>query len=52
MLTAANITVGMKGQELTDMELLKAHGAAGFTDDGIPLKDAALVKRPWKRPCG
>lgn len=45
VLTAANITVGMKGQELTDMELLKAHGAAGFTDDGIPLKDAALVKR-------
>lgn len=30
---------------LTDMELLKAHGAAGFTDDGIPLKDSALVKK-------
>lgn len=45
VLTAANITVGMKGQELTDMELLRAHGAAGFTDDGIPLKDAALVKK-------
>lgn len=45
VLTAANITVGMKGQELTDMELLKVHGAAGFTDDGIPLKDAALVKK-------
>lgn len=27
------------------MEQLKAHGAAGFTDDGIPLKDASLVKR-------
>ncbi len=45
VLTAANITMGMKGEQLTDMELLKAHGAAGFTDDGIPLKDAALVKR-------
>lgn len=45
VLSAANITVGMKGAELTDMELLKAHGAAGFTDDGIPLRDAALVKR-------
>lgn len=44
VLTAANITVGMKGETLTDMETLKAHGAAGFTDDGIPLKDAALVK--------
>lgn len=45
VLTAANITVGMKGETLTDMELLKAHGAAGFTDDGIPLKNAALVKK-------
>lgn len=45
VLTAANITVGMKGEVLTDMELLKAHGAAGFTDDGIPLRDAALVTK-------
>lgn len=45
VLSAANITVGMKGEVLTDMELLKAHGAAGFTDDGIPLKDCALVKK-------
>lgn len=45
VLTAANITMGMKGETLTDMETLKAHGAAGFTDDGVPLMDAALVKR-------
>lgn len=45
VLTAANITMGMKGETLTDMETLKAHGAAGFTDDGIPLNDTALVKR-------
>ncbi len=45
VLQAAAVTLGMKGQELTDMELLKAHGAAGFTDDGIPLLDGALVKR-------
>lgn len=45
VLTCANITMGMKGETLTDMEQLKAHGAVGFTDDGIPLKDAALVKR-------
>ncbi len=45
VLSAANITMGMKGEVLTDMETLKAHGAAGFTDDGIPLKDAALVKK-------
>lgn len=45
VLSAATITVGMKGESLTDMELLKSHGAAGFTDDGMPIKDAALVKR-------
>lgn len=45
VLSAANISVGMKGETLTDMETLKAHGAAGFTDDGIPLKDTRLVKQ-------
>ncbi len=45
VLSAANISVGMKGKELTDMELLKAHGAAGFTDDGVPLNDIDLVKK-------
>lgn len=45
VLSAANISVGMKGEVLTDMETLKAHGAVGFTDDGIPLKDTRLVKQ-------
>ncbi len=45
VLPAAAITVGMKGEELTDMHLLKQHGAVGFTDDGLPLRDASLVKR-------
>lgn len=45
VLSAATITKGMKGEELTDMERLKACGAAGFTDDGMPLRDTALVKR-------
>lgn len=40
---AACITVGMKGQELVDMEALKAAGAVGFTDDGIPIMDQKLV---------
>ena len=26
------------------MEALKAHGAAGFTDDGIPIMDEKLLK--------
>lgn len=44
VLPAACITVGMKGQELVDMDALKAAGAVGFTDDGIPIMDQNLVK--------
>lgn len=45
VLSCAAVTKDFNGKELTDMEALKAAGAAGFTDDGIPLKDGALVKR-------
>ena len=44
VMSAACISVGMKGQELTDMKALKEAGAAGFTDDGIPIMDVKLVK--------
>ncbi len=44
VLAAATVTVGMKGQELTDMRALAAAGAAGFTDDGIPLMNEKLVR--------
>ncbi|WP_194611251.1 dihydroorotase [Clostridium vitabionis] len=43
VLSAANVTRGMKGQELTDMEALAQAGAAGFTDDGIPIKNGAIL---------
>lgn len=45
VLSAATVTKGMKGLELTDMEALKAHGAVGFTDDGMPLMDEQLVRK-------
>lgn len=45
VLQAAAVSVGMKGRELTDMEALKAAGAVGFTDDGIPLMDENLLKQ-------
>ena len=41
--TTAAVTKGLKGAELTDMAGLRAMGAVGFTDDGIPLLDAGLV---------
>lgn len=43
VLADATISVGMKGQKLTDMESLKAVGAVGFTDDGIPMMNGQLV---------
>lgn len=43
VLADAAVSVGMKGQELTDMEALKEAGAVGFTDDGIPLMNGQLV---------
>lgn len=49
VLQAAAVSKGLKGQELTDMEELKAHGAAGFTDDGIPLLNEKLVKEAMEK---
>lgn len=49
VLTCATISRGMQGRELVDMEELAAAGAAGFTDDGIPLMDEVLVKRVMER---
>lgn len=40
---AASISHGLKGEKLTDMKALKDAGACGFTDDGIPLKNAAFL---------
>ena len=42
--TCASVTKGLKGKELTDMQALFEAGAIGFTDDGIPLMDAELLK--------
>lgn len=40
---AASVSHSLKGEELTDMKALKEAGACGFTDDGIPLKNAAFL---------
>ncbi len=36
------VSKGLKGQELCDLAALKEAGACGFTDDGIPLMNAAM----------
>lgn len=52
--TCANVTMGLQGKELTDMEEMSRLGAAGFTDDGIPLMDEALLREALRRAakCG
>ena len=40
----AAVTMGLQGNELTDMPKLLQAGAIGFTDDGIPIKDEKLQK--------
>ena len=47
--SCANVTKGMGGKELVDMEELSLSGAAGFTDDGIPLVDEKLVREAMER---
>lgn len=42
--SCANVTMQMAGKVLTPMEELAKAGAAGFTDDGIPLLDESIVK--------
>lgn len=46
---AAAISRSLKGEELTDMEALTGAGACGFTDDGIPLKNAALLYQAMEK---
>ena len=42
--TYAAITKNMAGQEMTDMKKLKEAGAIGFTDDGLPVMNAHLMR--------
>lgn len=49
VLADAAVSVGMKGQELVDMEALKEAGASGFTDDGIPLMNGELLRRAMEK---
>lgn len=47
--TCANVTMGLKGKQLIDMEALSKAGAAGFTDDGIPLLDEKILREALQR---
>jgi dihydroorotase len=50
----ATVTRGMEGEELTEMASLRAAGALGFSDDGLPIRSARLLRRAlqYQRLCG
>ena len=41
----ATVTRGMAGEELTEMAELSDAGAVGFSDDGLPLRSARVMRR-------
>ncbi len=45
VIQTATVTKGMQGKELVDMELLAEKGAAGFTDDGLPIMDEEILRK-------
>lgn len=43
--TYASISKKMEGKELTEMGLLVEEGAVGFTDDGLPMMNANVMRQ-------
>jgi dihydroorotase len=41
----AAITVGQRGEQLTEMAELAEAGAAAFTDDGLPVRSAGVMRQ-------
>ncbi len=50
----AALSVGLRGEQLTEMALLREAGALGFSDDGKPVVSAGLLRRAlqYQRLCG
>jgi dihydroorotase len=50
----ATVTKAMAGAELTEMAELREAGALGFSDDGLPIRDAGIMRRAlqYQRLCG
>lgn len=49
ILQASTITKGLNGDELVDLEAMANAGAAGFTDDGIPILDEKILVEVMKK---
>ncbi|HEY5815506.1 MAG TPA: dihydroorotase [Solirubrobacterales bacterium] len=50
----ATVTRGMAGEELTEMASLREAGAIGFSDDGLPVRSARVLRRAlqYQQLCG
>lgn len=48
VLQASAITKNLAGKELVDLKAMHEAGAAGFTDDGIPIMDEKLLENAMK----
>lgn len=45
VLQASAVTTSFNGRDLVDMEAMKKAGAVGFTDDGLPIMNAGVLKK-------
>jgi dihydroorotase len=50
----ATVTRGMRGEELTEMVELREAGAIGFSDDGLAIANAGVMRRAlqYQKLCG
>ncbi len=50
----ATVTCDMAGEELTEMAAIREAGAIGFSDDGLPVRSARILRRAlqYQRLCG
>jgi dihydroorotase len=50
----ATVTRGMEGEELTEMGAIREAGAVGFSDDGLPIRSARVLRRAlqYQHLCG
>ena len=51
VMQTATVTKELNGTELVDMEALADAGAAGFTDDGIPIMDEHVLVSSHEESC-
>lgn len=49
VIQTATVTKGMAGEELVDMDALANAGAAGFTDDGLPIMNEEVLLKAFEK---